>query len=264
MRIRLLLLGLVATIFLLAPAEAEAQDCGDWRDPVLCEVDFQLMDESRRWNDFYPDRDLEIRTDSEIEIELRGRDQFRRSFPQDRIVLGFDDRDCSRYLRADDLGEGRIRIQTFRDDGRCRLELFAPGNLNFAWTVDVEVGRSSGGTSAISRRYTRSEAEMIARDLYLAILGRAGDSGGIAGAVGEIERGNLEAQVDAMLDSAEFRSSIASAGPRDILSRFYDGLFGRSVDRDGELTFLPVVERRQYRQVILDLIRSREYEDRLR
>lgn len=258
MRTRLLCLALLSTILLAGPsAEASAQDCGNWRDPVLCQVELQKTDADRRWDRFDPNRTLEIPPNTDIEIELRGRDQSGRTFPQYRLVLGYDDRDCGSVLEVEDRGEGRISLRARRSDGRCRLELFAPGNMNFSWRVDVEV------TAGARMGYSRAEADHIARALYRGILGREADAGGLSGAVNEIQRGNLENQIDAMLNSNEFRQSIASAGPSDILERFYRGLLDRPADGDGVRAFLGDVERRRYAEVVMGLIRSPEFEDRL-
>lgn len=258
MRNRFFLLVLLTVAVLLAPtARAEAQDCGNWRDPVLCEVELQKTDADRRWDRFDPYRTLEIPPNTDIELELRGRDQFGRSFPQYRIALGYDDRDCGSVLEIEDRGEGRLSLRARRSDGRCRLELFAPGNMNFSWQVDIEV------TPGARAGYSRDEADYIARALYRGILGREGDASGLSGAVNEIQRGNLQNQIDAMLNSNEFRQSIASAGPNDILERFYDGILGRRPDSTGVRTFLDDVERRRYSEVILGLIRSAEFEDTL-
>jgi len=242
---------------LTAAPSANAQDCGNWRDSVLCDVELQRTDADRRWDRFDPNRTMEIPPNTEIEIELRGRDQNGRTFPQYRIVLGYDDRDCGNVLEIEDRGEGRLTLRARGSDGRCRLELFAPGNLNFAWRVDVEV--SPGARAG----YSRAEAETIAAGLYRGILGRDGDAGGLEGAVNEIQRGNLENQIDAMLRSDEFRQSIASAGPGEILERLYQGLLGRPADSTGVRTFQGEIERRRYAEVVLALIRSPEFEDRL-
>lgn len=258
MRNRLFLLAMSAALVGLTPAaEARAQECGNWREPVLCQVELQKTDADRRWDRFDPNRTLEIPPNTDIEIELRGRDQFGRTFPQYRILLGYDDRDCGSVLEIEDRGEGRISLRARRSDGRCRLELFAPGNMNFSWRVDVEV------TAGARIGYSREEAEYIARALYRGILGREADAAGLSGAVNEIQRGNLDNQVASMLNSNEFRQSIATAGPNDILDRFYRGIFDRSADSDGVRTFLDDVERRRYTEVIMGLIRSPEFEDRL-
>jgi len=258
MRNRFLVAALLTFgLALSAAAPASAQDCGNWRDSVLCDVELQRTDADRRWDRFDPNRTMEIPPNTDIEIELRGRDQNGRTFPQYRIVLGYDDRDCGNVLEIEDRGEGRISLRARSGDGRCRLELFAPGNMNFAWQVDVEV--SAGARAG----YSRNEAELIAQGLYRGILGRDGDASGLAGAINEIQRGNLGNQVEAMLRSDEFRQSIASAGPNDILDRFYQGVLGRSADSAGVRTFLGDVERHRYAEVLMGLIRSPEFEDRL-
>jgi hypothetical protein len=257
MRTFLLLAALLVLVTVVPPADAVAQECGSWREPVLCQVELQRTDEDRRWDRFDPERTFEIPPSGETEIEIRGRDQTGRSFPQYRLALNYDDRDCSGMLEIEDRGEGRLVIEARRSEGRCRLEFWVPGNMNFAWRTEIEI--NAGARAG----YTRSEAELIASGLYMGILGRAGDAGGLAAATTQIELGNVENQIEAMLRSSEFRESIASAGPNDILERLYQGLLGRPADSTGVRTFLGAVEGRRYAEVVLGLLRSTEFEERL-
>ncbi len=232
------------------------QDCGDWRYPVLCRAELRINTASYEWQDYDPDDALKVPPRGNLEIEVSGRDQDGRSFPQERLELGFADRDCRSVLNVERRDEGRVRISARRSDGRCRLELYVPGNLNFAWRIDVEVRRDSVSG------YERQEAEAIARALYLGILGREVDSGSFAGAVSEVQRGRLEQQVQAMLRSGEFAQSTASATSAQLLERLYQGLLERRPDSSATRDLLPQLERRNYSDVVLAIIRSAEFEER--
>ena len=95
------------------------------------------------------------------------------------------------------------------------------------------------------------------------ILGRAPDGGGRAAAIAEVERGNIEAQVDAMIRSPEFQQRLLNLSSEEGLEGFYQGIFGRSGDGAGVRQYLPDVERRRYAAVVLQMLRSPEFEGRL-
>ncbi len=181
-----------AAISTTAAAGSTLQDCGDWRYPVLCRVELRVNAGSYDWQDYDPDDTLRVPPSGDLEIEISGRDQDGRSFPQDRLQLGFIDRDCRGVLNVESRDEGTVRISARRSDGRCRLELYVPGNLNFAWRIDVEVRRGA------SSGYERREAEAIVRALYRGVLGREVDAGSFNSAVSEVQRGRLEQQLQAM------------------------------------------------------------------
>ena len=237
-------------------ASIPLQDCGNWRYPLLCRVELRVKGDGYNWQDYDPDDVLAIPPRGDIDIEVSGRDQDGRSFPQDRLALGFDDRDCRSVLDVEPRDEGTVRISARRPDGQCRLALYVPGNLNFAWRVDVEVRRDMASS------YEREEAEAIVRALYHGILGRDADAGSFAGAVSEVQRGRLETQAQAMLRSGEFLQSAANTSSAELLNRFYQGLLQRSPDSTGTRDLLPQVERRRYLEVVLSIIRSAEFEER--
>lgn len=248
---------MVTAAVLAAPAPALAQECGSWREPVLCSGELQVRDEIGRWERFDPREPLELTPGGERELELTGRDQTGRTFPAYRLALDADTRDCDRLLEVENLGEGRLRIRAARTEGLCRLDLWLPGNLNFAWRLEVEVAR------APRTSYERTEAEYVARGLYHAILGREGDASGLAAATVEIQRGNLEAQIRSMVTSEEFRTRQAGMDSAALLAQFYRGLLEREPDSIGIRTFGEDMQFRRYTDVLLALIHSQEFEERL-
>lgn len=252
----MLLLGLLFTP--LAAAEPTAQDCGSWSQPVICQVELRSSTANEPWERFDPFDDQRLAPNQRLDIEVNARDQYGRTFRADRMALGFDDRDCYSYLRVDDRGEGRLEINATGSTGRCRLDLWLPGNLNFEWRIDFEI------TPEARTGYSREEADLVVRSLYPAILGREADAASLGAAIIEVQRGNLEAQVSAMLRSGEFQQSISGVVPGALLDRFYQGILGRPADARGVQTYFTDMQRRRYLDVIMKLLRSPEFEQRLR
>lgn len=238
-------------------SSAGMQDCGSWREPVLCQSELQTYGSDRRWQRFDPTRRLQLAPRVSFELEIRGRDQMGRTFPQSRISLAFDNRECSRLLQVEDLGEGRLRIDASSDSGSCRLEIWVPGNLNHAWRLDVEV------TASARSGYSSAEAAMIVNALYRGLLNRDPDSASLGAAISEVQRGNLQSQVAAMTRSSEFQAARGGLDPTAILDRIYQGVFGRPLDASGSRDYLQRIQIGQYDDVILSLLRSPEFERRL-
>jgi Domain of unknown function (DUF4214) len=107
--------------------------------------------------------------------------------------------------------------------------------------------------------YTRADADLIARRLYHAVLGRDADPTGLTVTIAEIQRGNLRSRVDTLLASTEFRTNQQSKSSAELLEQFYRGLLDRAPDTSGVRGFLPRVDRQQYADVVLDMIGSSEF-----
>lgn len=110
-----------------------------------------------------------------------------------------------------------------------------------------------------TRTYTRAEAEVVAARLYVAVLGREGDPGGLRSAAAQIERGNLDSQVESMLQSREFRRRRTEPEARQMLDQFYQGILGRRPDGTGARAYIPMLRDGQYADVIVALINSAEF-----
>jgi hypothetical protein len=257
MSIRTVALAVISAACFLLPSAAAAQNCGDWYRPVVCTADLVLTDTDRRTDQLDDGDRLELGPRDTVEIEIEARDQRGSRFPADRLTLGYDEYDCRSMLRVEDEGEGRLRITASAAEGRCRLEVWMPNNLNFQWEIEVEI--SVGARAG----YERAEAELLATALYAAILDREPDSGGLSGAVAEIQIGNLDAQIAAMTRSTEFRQAITGKLPQDILEQFYRGILDRPSDSAGMRLYLSEMQRGQYASVLTKLIRSPEFERRL-
>lgn len=251
------LLVLPALLFLLLVAPpAHAQDCGSWREPLLCEGSLDARGPDGRWNEVDPRQPLAVYLDEAVELQLTGRDQSGRTFPAFRLHLDVDDRDCDRILDVENLDEGRLRLDG-RDEGHCVLEVWLPGNLNFAWRLDVEVARAA---RALRTGYDRSEAEIVARSLYRAILGREPHEAGLNAAIPEIEQGRLESQIRAMVTSQEFFDNFSNVSAAGLLDQFHEGFFGTPADSEDVDRYLEDMQFRRYTDVLLGMIQSEEFE----
>ena len=110
-----------------------------------------------------------------------------------------------------------------------------------------------------TRTYTRGEAEVVAARLYRAVLKREADPGGLRAAAEQIEQGNLDAQVDSMLRSREFRRQRDEPGARQMLDQFYQGILGRKPDPTGTRAYMPMLRDGDYTEVLVALINSPEF-----
>jgi hypothetical protein len=111
--------------------------------------------------------------------------------------------------------------------------------------------------------FTREQAEIVARRLYLGILNREPDPSGLNQTITALTRGQLQSRISQMVQSVEFRTQVARKPAREILTQFYQGLLGRDPDESGTGTFLPRIERRQYAEVVGDIVNSPEFRDKL-
>jgi hypothetical protein len=195
-----------------------------------------------------------------VDLELEGRDQSGWRFPGDRIVLRYEETGCGRLVDIEEIEESwqrGLRITAGSETGRCRLLVWVPGNLNFEWEIELEV--DPGARTS----YSRGEARYIVEALYAAILARDADAASLGGAVAEVQQGNLESLVNAMVRSREFSESRSGVSPSDLLDRFYVGLFGRPADTGGVRAYLNLVRFGRYADTLLRMIRSPEFERRL-
>lgn len=107
------------------------------------------------------------------------------------------------------------------------------------------------------------DATSVGRRLYLGVLGREADPGGLAGAVADIQRGRVSAVVDAFLASDEFRTVERRKSASQLLDQFYRGLLQRAPDQGGIQMYESRVARRQYADVIMALVSSDEFRNSL-
>ncbi len=254
------LLGSLTALLLILPAgRANAQACFDgWSKPVVCRLDVEARDPGGRWKDVRRRGTLRIPAGGTLELRFSARDQDGWAFPDERLQVGLDmDRDCRDLVHLVRSEDGRYRLVAGVERGRCTATLWVPGNLNLDMPLRLEVvPRAQVG-------YDHAQARVIARRLYLAILGREPDPAGWNAATQEIQRGRLDAQVRSMLQSPEFRSRQRGMTPSQLLESLYRGLLDREPDSPGVRTYLHRIERGRADGVVEDIIRSEEFEAKL-
>ncbi|HEX4954346.1 MAG TPA: DUF4214 domain-containing protein [Thermoanaerobaculia bacterium] len=257
---------LLATLTtLLTPTHAAAADrdrdrCyADGPRPYVCSVVLEVSRPGERTRNYGLDEPMRLPAGGKLEIEMVAVDQFGRDFPAERVRWVFEpERSCSGLLEVEHLDREHFRVEAQSRRGSCDVRLWVPGNLNLEWLIRFEVGAVARGGG-----YELSYAEAVAMRLYRAILGREADAPGLAGAIAEIQRDRLSAQIDSMLRSEEFLTQRANLGAHELLRGFYRGLLDRELDPDGARTYQREVERRHYREVILAIIGSEEFEAQL-
>ncbi len=252
----------VAALLLAALAaplagQGRCDACG--QRPYVCEVEIRAARGGERPREIDPRRGLRLSAGETIDLEIQGIDQSGRRFPAERAAFGLDlDRRCPRgFVRVEERGDGRFRISPGGGRGECDLWLWVPGNLNLEWRLPLTVGATA------LDGYSRAQAETIARALYQALLGRDADPPGLAAAVAEIQRGRLSSQIEGMARSPEFSSRRSGLSAGQLLDSFYLGLLGREADSSGVRTYLRDVERGKIAEVVMDIVRSEEFESRL-
>jgi hypothetical protein len=257
MRAPLLALTLSAAALVGIPANLEAQDCGSWPRPVLCEARLLVSGEGGKAERLKDEDRLRLAPRGQVSLELEGRDQRGRPFPGDSLALGYTATACGRLLQVEDRGRGGLRLTARADVGRCRLEVWVPGNLNFTWQLDIDV--DPGARTS----YSRNDAEVVVQALYRAVLQRDADRENLRAAVAEVQQGNLEALAGSMVKSGEFLERRGRVSPEDLLDHFYEGVFSRPADSSGVRDYLGLMRSGRHAEVLLRLIRSAEFEKRL-
>ncbi len=111
--------------------------------------------------------------------------------------------------------------------------------------------------------YTRREADIIAARLFRAVLGRDGEGNAPRDAAFQIMGGHLDAQVEAMFNSPEFRQTSSRMSAPDLLEQIYQGLLDRRTDDGGVRTYLRDIEQRHYAAVVIRIIESTEFDAKM-
>ena len=144
---------------------------------------------------------------------------------------------------------------------KCSLVVVVLASMSVVVSASPQRGQRGGQPQPQQQvnSDTPGDATSIGRRLYLAVLGREADSGGLAPVAAEIQRGQISSAVDGLLKSTEFRNVERSKSASELLDQFYRGLLNRSPDRSGSQSFLPRMEARQYAGVIADITNSNEF-----
>lgn len=124
-------------------------------------------------------------------------------------------------------------------------------------------GRPGGGRPDGPASYNRESSEFAAKQVYRALLGRDADDEGLRQGAQQILEGRLDSWVRSMAASREFQQRSAGVDADQLLDQIYQGLLGRGVDTSGRDGYLRQIERRQAADVVLDIMESAEFRDRL-
>jgi hypothetical protein len=126
-----------------------------------------------------------------------------------------------------------------------------------------DYGRPDNSRPDRPATYDRASAEYAAQQVYRALLGRQADEEGLRQGTQQILDGRLEPWVRGVAGSREFQQSSSRVDAEVLLDQIYEGLLGRRMDDSGRDGYLRQIERRQTAEVVLDIMRSLEFQDRL-
>ncbi len=248
---------LACAVALMAfPLTAEAQECCQaWDRPYLCTLEGNVSRPGQRGKPLRPGEEVQVPAGETAELRFRGRDQAGQPCPEDRLAVEIDlDDRCGDRVRVERPQPDRLHVTAGTERGDCRAVVWVPGNLNLEWPVRFEV------VGVARKGYTRSQAEFIARRVYLALLARDPDPGGFSGAVAQIQKGKLDSFVEGAARSSEFAQVRAGVPPTTLLEEFYKAVLDRAPDTSGVRKYLPEMTKRRHAAVLLTLLRSEEFD----
>ncbi|MEE2637077.1 MAG: DUF4214 domain-containing protein [Acidobacteriota bacterium] len=257
-KVRLFGILIGVQIALSLPHLAGAQTVfDDWQEPVVVELGLMGARNGQRPRRLEQGR-IELGPDEQFVLSADPLDQRGRRFPANRFELGLEmDRRCRDRLEVSGGRKGQLSFSAGQSQGRCRVVLFVPGNLNLEYDLEFEV------TGIGASNYTRGQAEEIVKRLYLAVLQRPADKDSFATAVTEIQRGRLSQQITSMVRSKAFAGIRDRSQPASLLDVFYEGLLDRTPDSAGINDYLSGIRRGRYADALLNLVQSEEFEMQL-
>jgi hypothetical protein len=106
----------------------------------------------------------------------------------------------------------------------------------------------------------RDRAEIVAERLFQAVLARSPTGLEHDRVLAEIRDDQLDALVDTLVASSEYRSRRSSLTDSELLDQYYQGLFDRSVDPAGSYTYGRELARGNDGGVVRALLESEEFE----
>lgn len=115
----------------------------------------------------------------------------------------------------------------------------------------------------LDKPFSRPDAEIIARRLYLALLNREPEPRGLDETAADLQRGNLRERVRHIVQSQEFRERTASLPVTHALEQMHRGLLNRPPDAAAVTNHIAAMEARQYAEVALRLIDTAEFRQQL-
>jgi len=111
--------------------------------------------------------------------------------------------------------------------------------------------------------YSHGDAEYVVRRLYLALLARDPDPSDFASAVSDLQAGRLELVVYKIASNSEYGDLHRDRNSYQTVQLLYGGLLGRRADENGLRAYQPRVYRGDVVGVVLELLRSQEFRDRM-
>ena len=137
------------------------------------------------------------------------------------------------------------------------------GASALAWQPRAVAPISADPQGRLEVPFSRPDAEITARRLYLALLNREPDQRGLDETAADLQRGNLRGRVRQIVEGQEFRERTASLPVTHALEQMHRGLLNRPPDAAAVTTHIAAMEARQYAEVTLRLIDTAEYQQQL-
>ena len=137
------------------------------------------------------------------------------------------------------------------------------GASALAWQPHAVRAISPDPQGRLDTPFSRPDAEITARRLYLALLNREPDQRGLEETAADLQRGNLRGRVRQIVESQEFRDRTVSLPLTHALEQMHRGLLNRPPDAAAVTNHIAAMEARQYAEVTLRLIDTEEYGQQL-
>lgn len=266
------------SILLALAASAEAMSaavprgCPSGGTAVPCELRAYSNDASGKVVPLHDSR-LPISLGRDVEVWAESYTQYGKEWPQEKAKYQLQtERGCPGRYQISNVTPHRFRVHVLNAEAdQCQLQLMltepraATLVLTPVWETPPVTSLPATVLPATvpGTRYSRGDAEYIVRRLYPALLARDPDAAGFAAAVADVQGGRLELVIDKTLRSPEYNDLQRHWSASQTLQTLYNGLFGRAVDADGQRAYLPRIARGDTRAVVLELLRSQEFRDRL-
>jgi len=255
-----------------AMSAAVPRGCPSGGTAVPCELRAYSNDASGKVVPLHGSR-LPISLGRDIEVWAESYTQYGKEWPQEKAKYQLQtERGCPGLYQISNVTPHRFRVHVLSaqaDECQLQLMLTEPRAATLVLTPVWETPPVATLPATVvpgtvpGTRYNRGDAEYIVRKLYPALLSRDPDPSGFAAAVADVQAGQLELVIDKTLRSPEYNDLQRNLNPLQTLQALYNGLFGRAVDTDGQRAYLPRISRGDTRAVVLELLRSQEFRERL-
>ncbi len=205
--------------------------------------------------------ELPISRSRDVEVWVEAWTQYGKQWPQEELKYQLGTQRCPGRYEISKLTPHHFRVRVLSDDAdRCPLDLrlVSPREVARQLTAVWETP-----PAAPAGAYNRADAEYVVRHLYRALLTREPDPSGFAAAVADVQAGRLELVLDRMLASPEYAQLHGAWNAYQLLQSLYTGFFDRPADDQGQRAYQPRIYRGDVRSVVLEMLRSEEFRDRM-